>query len=514
MSHYATASPIISQRQGRTGPDTLTKAPEGWFVAARPPAIHSVSTATASSLDNEDAYTAMFVSRPSTPKAEPPQQGRLVRRRHSFIRSSENDSADADQLIILHDTLPLSGDVETVLLPSASAPSRGRIFGVDLDAITQYGFCNSIVNGRKHPLPIAVFSAVEEIYGRGGVYDPRLFNLIPTPRLAMLIDEFDSGLYYGDGFPLYGEDLQDVCELLRVYLERLPHPVIDVSMRRAFLDICCTPALTEAAAKSQISAAQILLRLLPRAHFNLAAYLLAFFAQIARYSVALDCRAVVAIFAHSLLSSRTEFAHPGHARDSQRILDWLLRHWFVIAAGLFTRRPVPGRDAETGAALHADGHQAVMPTGGDSEETFADPRAPREIIQTVEDASPHEYHAGFTSNSCGRCDTHGATIAQLKKRVSVLEHQLDAEPVIEQQRSLSARIEALEHENHARLAREGELCRAKETSDRSLAESSEQLASAMQHLQILQVEHDAALLQLDRIRSIAVSSDKGRSVSE
>lgn len=517
MSHYATAFPAIPQRQDLQDLDSLTRMPEGWFVAARPPAIHSVSTTTASSMDNEDAYTAILVSRPPTPQADLPQQSRLVRRRHSFIRSPENGSAAADQLIILSDTQPLSEEVETAMPPSTSAQARGRVFGVDLETASRYALCASIVNGRMHPLPIAVFSAVEEIYGRGGVYDPRLFNLMPTSRLAGLIDEYDTGPYYGDRFPLHGEDLQDVCELLRVYLERLPHPVIDVSLRRAFIDICCTPALTEAAARSQISAAQILLRLLPRAHFNLAVYLLAFFAQIARYSVALDVGAVVAIFAHSLVSSRTEFAQPGHARDSQRILDWLLRHWLLIAAGLFTRRPVPGpplAETEAGAGLHLDGHHAVMPTGGDSEETFADPRASREIIQTGGDASPHEYHAGFTSNSCGRCDSHGATIAQLKKRVSMLEHQLDAGPVIEQGRSLCARIQALERENAARLEREYELHRAKQASDRSLAQSSEELASAMQHLQLLQVEHDAALLQLERIRSIAVSSPKSSAASE
>lgn len=43
----------------------------------------------------------------------------------------------------------------------------GKIFGVDLDIVRQYGCCDSLVGGRVHPLPVVVFATVEYIASHG-----------------------------------------------------------------------------------------------------------------------------------------------------------------------------------------------------------------------------------------------------------------------------------------------------------------------------------------------------------
>ncbi|KDR82056.1 hypothetical protein GALMADRAFT_240517 [Galerina marginata CBS 339.88] len=215
------------------------------------------------------------------------------------------------------------------------------VLGESLRKASIYSTTPMVLGGREHELPIVVVNCVEELY-RTGIYQPNLFRTLPNrSRLLELIKIFDSEEQppgsiirsrsrqqssednlksqfttiagFGAQTSLHLESTPDICALLTTYLSALPEPILTPLVFRAIWDWCgldqeegaaghgdddhdngithelrrrrlssvpLTRTYTSPTESTHILIAQLLLHLLPSAHFSLFVYLLAFFSQV------------------------------------------------------------------------------------------------------------------------------------------------------------------------------------------------------------------------------------------
>jgi hypothetical protein len=197
-------------------------------------------------------------------------------------------------------------------------------------------------------------------------------------RCDELVDYFNYGPCFGEGFNLKDESTPDVCCLLSTFLMALPEPLIDPALFEPLFHWCVKPSCkrddkkrdveakyeddarmaaqrrgeqikrrdfasktspvrwtkkeerkNEELEKQQIAIAVILFKLLPSAHFALLVYLLGFFTELP----------ICPDNGMTLEESTKKFAEKlmgGGKAHSRKVMMWLLTRWPRILDGLFS----------------------------------------------------------------------------------------------------------------------------------------------------------------------------------
>jgi hypothetical protein len=211
------------------------------------------------------------------------------------------------------------------------------------------------------------------------MYQPGLFVMLPNRRRCdELVDHFNYGPSFGEGFNLKGESTPDVCCLLSTFLMALPEPLIDPAFFEPLFRWCVRPSCrrddekrdieakheddariaaqrrgeqlkrrdlpsktspiqwtkkeerkNEELERPQIAVAVILLKFLPSAHFALLVYLLGFFTELP----------ICPDNGMTLEESTKKFAERmmgGPKANSRKVMMWLLTRWPRILDGLFS----------------------------------------------------------------------------------------------------------------------------------------------------------------------------------
>ncbi|OCF43932.1 hypothetical protein I317_02202 [Kwoniella heveanensis CBS 569] len=272
---------------------------------------------------------------------------------------------------------------------SPPTPPEGPAFGVSLSEAPPGSWCTSLIGGQKHELPLVVFTVVEEIYRRG-MSQPGIFRLAGDGvRISSLTKVFNLPPLYGDSLPISGEPIHNLTGLVKRYVRDLPEPILDESLFPAFMAFCVgdqdepqDPAAagddvktkdsndnkdeqagepgaveeantkTTASLSRKITAAQILLKLLPPLHFSLFIYLLAFLGQLPLFpDNRLNIESISIIFGPAMCAARNKGISglgptvsssknkdgydPEEVSElvgkSQSVLAWLLRNWGAIS---------------------------------------------------------------------------------------------------------------------------------------------------------------------------------------
>jgi hypothetical protein len=211
------------------------------------------------------------------------------------------------------------------------------------------------------------------------IYQQGLFVRLPNRRRCdELVDFFNYGPCFGEGFDLNGESTPDVCCLLSTFLMALPEPLIDPALFEPLFRWCVKPSCkrdeekrdieakheddaritaqrrgeqvkrsdfpsktspvrwtkkeerkNEELEKPQIAVAVILFKLMPSAHFALLVYLLGFFTELP----------ICPENGMTLEESTKKFAEKlmgGPKANSRKVMMWLLTKWPRISDGLFS----------------------------------------------------------------------------------------------------------------------------------------------------------------------------------
>ncbi|KAK4686251.1 hypothetical protein P7C73_g3879, partial [Tremellales sp. Uapishka_1] len=244
---------------------------------------------------------------------------------------------------------PVDTEVETTpVLFGSTSPREGPAFGVPLNDAPVASWCTSLIGGQRHELPLIVFTVVEEIYRRG-MSQPGIFRLAGDGnRISHLTKIFNLPPLYGDSLSIAHEPVHNLTGLVKRYIRDLPEPILDESLFRAFLAFCAEPEPGVPLA-TRITAAQIILKLLPPLHFSLFVYLLAFLGQLPLFSEnRLNVESISIIFGPAMCAARGKgisglgpSSQRGVEHDpdevsnlvnqSQVTLGWLLRHWSSIS---------------------------------------------------------------------------------------------------------------------------------------------------------------------------------------
>ncbi|KAK8858440.1 hypothetical protein IAR55_002667 [Kwoniella newhampshirensis] len=275
-----------------------------------------------------------------------------------------------------------------------SRAAEGPAFGVSLSDAPPGSWCTSLIGGQRHELPLVVFTVVEEIYRRG-MSQPGIFRLAGDgTRISHLTKAFNLPPLFGDSLPISCEPIHNLTGLVKRYVRDLPEPLLDESLFPAFLAFCVsndetglnmgdegsqtsrnehdeghdtisnkdpTDSLKQTdrpgalPLATRITAAQILLRLLPPLHFSLFIYLLAFLGQLPLFpDNRLNIESISIIFGPAMCaargkgisglgptvtSTRTRAAGGGFdaeevsdlVGESQGVLSWLLKNWSEIS---------------------------------------------------------------------------------------------------------------------------------------------------------------------------------------
>ncbi|WWD18330.1 hypothetical protein CI109_102780 [Kwoniella shandongensis] len=293
---------------------------------------------------------------------------------------------------------------------SPSSLQEGPAFGVSLSDTPPGSWCTSLIGGQRHDLPLVVFTVVEEIYRRG-MSQPGIFRLAGDgTRISHLTKVFNLPPLYGDSLTISTEPIHNLTGLVKRYVRDLPEPILDDSLFPAFLAFCVgegegeedeadregvssstasdriggdakdglaprsdsdddTPSSVDIGngrkttsfpprlpLSTRITAAQILLRLLPPLHFSLFIYLLAFLGQLPLFpDNRLNIESISIIFGPAMcaargkgisglgpiVSSSTKGKGGKGEPDpeevsllvgrSQGVLSWLLKNWSEIS---------------------------------------------------------------------------------------------------------------------------------------------------------------------------------------
>ena len=216
------------------------------------------------------------------------------------------------------------------------------------------------------------------------IYEQGLFVRLPNRRRCdKLIDYFNYGPSFGEGFDLKGESTPDVCCLLSTFLMALPEPLIDLALFEPLFRWCVKPSCkiddekrdseakyeedvrmaaqrrgeqikprdfpsksgtvrwtkkeerkNEDLEKPQITIAVVLFKFLPSSHFALLVYLLGFFTELP----------LCPDNGMTLEESTKKFAEKlmgGSKANSRTVMMWLLTRWPRISDELFSdNRPM------------------------------------------------------------------------------------------------------------------------------------------------------------------------------
>jgi RhoGAP domain len=214
-------------------------------------------------------------------------------------------------------------------------------------------------------------------------------------RCDELIDCFNYGPSFGEGFNLTGESTPDVCCLLSTFLMTLPEPLMDPALFEPFFRWCVRPSckrdeekreleaqhenearlaalrrgelvkrkellpkaspirwtkkeerLNEELEKPQIAIAIILFKLHPSANFALLVYLLGFFTELP----------ICPDNGMTLEETTNKFAEKmmgGPKVNSRKVMMWLLTRWPRISDGLFSESRAAYEEEVKKSKLHS-----------------------------------------------------------------------------------------------------------------------------------------------------------------
>ncbi|BGP52704.1 Type II inositol 1,4,5-trisphosphate 5-phosphatase [Rhodotorula sphaerocarpa] len=228
----------------------------------------------------------------------------------------------------------------------------GPVFGVAVSRIPQDAFVEATLAGRPYELPLVCFASMEETYRRGQGSAVKLFLVAPGDprRREQLQSVYEEAPEFGADHDLSLESVHDSSALLKDFLASLPAPLVDEHIGRLFLTACVDSARPR---EDKIDCAQLILRLLPKRHFNLLVYLVAGFSQFPLFkhnAVSLEQVASLygpAIFAPRAVKSNRRMSPmsisgPTDSGSSRSKLEksgaaalrWLLVHWSPIARQL------------------------------------------------------------------------------------------------------------------------------------------------------------------------------------
>ncbi|WVR06221.1 hypothetical protein IAU60_003251 [Kwoniella sp. DSM 27419] len=370
------------------------------------------------------------------------------------------------------------------ILATPSIPD-GPAFGVALSEAPPGSWCTSLIGGQKHELPLVVFTVVEEIYRRG-MCQPGIFRLAGDGvRISSLTKVFNLPPLYGDSLPIAGEPIHNLTGLIKRYVRDLPEPILDDSLFPAFLAFCVdddedkegegeggeasqdgnapakddevqavTPSdkvgdtdrqsdafqVANSAATqttksklplaARITAAQILLKLLPPLHFSLFIYLLAFLGQLPLFpDNRLNIESISIIFGPAMCAARnrgvaglgpTTSGGPGGGavggssflsgsggrktnrggtegeadavsnlvEKSQAVLAWLLRNWAGISEKVLDDEDplVAGSPVLAGGGASVVDREDQQRCRGKKEKPIIDPR----LLSPIDLRGTHE----------------------------------------------------------------------------------------------------------------------------
>lgn len=215
---------------------------------------------------------------------------------------------------------------------------------------------------------------------RLGMSQPGIFRLAGDgTRISHLTKVFNLPPLYGDSLAIAHEPIHNLTGLVKRYIRDLPEPILDESLFPAFLTFCAEPepgALVLPLA-TRISAAQILLKLLPPLHFSLLIYLLAFLGQLPLFpDNRLNVESISIIFGPAICAARGKgisglgngsggkVTHDPEVvsnlvNQSQATLAWLLRNWAAISEKVLD--PPFEEDLEAGEKKDREVSSAVDP---------------------------------------------------------------------------------------------------------------------------------------------------------
>jgi hypothetical protein len=196
---------------------------------------------------------------------------------------------------------------------------------------------------------------------------PGIFRLAGDgTRISHLTKVFNLSPLYGDTLSITSEPIHNLTGLVKRYVRDLPEPILDESLFPAFLFFCAEPepGALVLPLSTRVTAAQILLKLLPPLHFSLFIYLLAFLGQLPLFpDNRLNTESISIIFGPAMCAARGKgisglgpstagqrgVEHDPEAvsnlvNQSQATLAWLLKHWSAISEKVLD----PTVDLETG----------------------------------------------------------------------------------------------------------------------------------------------------------------------
>ncbi|KAF8603325.1 Rho GTPase activation protein [Ceratobasidium sp. AG-I] len=341
-------------------------------------------------------------SLPHYPRLTPSERDVLARKLRVLLKCIDVDSSALDGW---------DGDV----LQDAGSNNSGRVFGTSIQDSSAYANCQVVLGDHTHSLPICAFASVEEICRRG-ITTPALFRFAPSPTertLESLASAFEQPPYYGSRTSLAGEDISNICALLKLYLRALPEPVFSPTLWPILQQITSTPHSSdpEADDATRTAAFQALLHLHPPTSFSLLTYLLSFLHHLLTHSSQnnLTIPTLATLFGPALFSPRTQsttgrgcmsvpspnpspkgkpeakgpvvlvksFLSAKEGEEGVRVLSWILERWEGVAVGLLDVDVV--RDLDVGSweagflsSVTVRARRSSDATESDSETAYSD----------------------------------------------------------------------------------------------------------------------------------------------
>ncbi|KAF5355039.1 hypothetical protein D9756_005791 [Leucocoprinus leucothites] len=339
---------------------------------------------------------------------------------------------NVDEIATLHkeDRDCVSKRVELEGSGSVTFACIDGVIGKRLSDVFSYASLPVSIAGADHFVPTVVLKCTEELY-RTGLYQPQLFRKTPnfirveelvevydhrelpeTVRIARQLphhhrhNTFDGA--FGAHTSLHMESTENICALLRTFLQYLPEPILSPCLFEATWTSCgvrqeafrlsapLTPSHTRAPLNrlsSSISSeelvriytAQIILHLLPTPNFSLIVYLLSFFSQVVMVheenGLAIDD--VASMFGAIIFGGAAErivsWKDSKPRPRGEIMMRWFLRRWRQIYHGLFPYDD-EGRPANSGVNILSPTREVgdeVVTTGRSSNGYFGpgDPTA-------------------------------------------------------------------------------------------------------------------------------------------
>lgn len=236
---------------------------------------------------------------------------------------------------------------------------------------------------------------------------PGIFRLAGDgTRISHLTKVFNLPPLYGDSLSIVNEPIHNLTGLVKRYIRDLPEPILDESLFQAFLSFCAEPepGALVLPLTTRISAAQILLKLLPPLHFSLLIYPLAFLGQLPLFpDNRLNVESISIIFGPAICAARGKgisglgmgasggkLSHDPDVvsnlvNQSQATLAWLLRNWAAISEKVLDP-PFDDDEADATKAKDKTGKNALVDprllspidlrtAAGDAQNPFTRPRS-------------------------------------------------------------------------------------------------------------------------------------------